>query len=835
MGAKHLWQGEWITDEQLEERMGELGHYTDRVLEQPFPLEYFLETAQRMHEALKEEGEVYETLLNHAMRTREMTREKAAAMFHTIIGFIERDHLRKKLRSELGTDTPFDIERPSMRETPFEAWAPMGILVHIAPTNVFTIGILGVIEGLLAGNINILKSSSTQQQVPQLFFEAMLSFDMKGLLRPYIIILEVSSRRKELLERIISSADVVSAWGSEEAIASIRKMTPEGVRVVEWGHKISFAYFSREHLNDREAIRKVCEDVCLLDQNACSSPQDIFIECDYDDRTALEAFTETFASILKEVAAKSPRTEPSPAQQAEITTHISIARTEMAMGLTYVVEDEAHEWAVVADKRGGLGVSPLFRTVLVRPLPESQIVPTLHPMKRYLQTVALVAPRERILPFSRKLFGAGCLRVRQAGQMHGGYVGEPHDGVYALPALMKRISVDLGSMLEGIGTFRAFEAPFVPQIAEAPVMNKADFQSMEVDPCCIDLTFESGGSSGNPTFSYYTYGDYHFQMNAAAVGLYDAGLDPTRDRVINLLAAGHLYGGFLSFFSILERLEAPQYPMGVDEALDKVGELIVQKHITVAISVPSLLLKLFEVNAERFKASPTLTKLFYGGDRFTEAQIGWLQEEFGVETVRAIYGSNDAGPMGYQCPECASDEYHLLANVQSLEVFDLEEERPVEPGTPGRLLFTSLRRLGQSVVRYDVGDMGYMHTEPCACGRQDPKFTLLGRSGDVFKAGGPFLNYRLFGRYLEEAFGYTGLLQIVLETAETGTRILLRIEQNVGIESDKVRSRLLRDYEALSVSVETLGGDFVVETIPETAFERIVRSGKIPHLIDRRK
>jgi phenylacetate-coenzyme A ligase PaaK-like adenylate-forming protein len=134
-----------------------------------------------------------------------------------------------------------------------------------------------------------------------------------------------------------------------------------------------------------------------------------------------------------------------------------------------------------------------------------------------------------------------------------------------------------------------------------------------------------------------------------------------------------------------------------------------------------------------------------------------------------------------------------------------------------------------------VGDSGYLHTHPCACGRQDPKFTLLGRTGDVFKAGGPFLNYRLFVHYLEEAFGYRGLVQIVLETAKTGTRILLRIEQNVGIESDKVRSRLLRDYEALSVSVETLGGDFVVETIPETAFERIVRSGKIPHLIDRRK
>jgi len=832
MEARHFWQGEWITDAELESRMERLGDFTDTVLGAPFPLEQFLELCQRMHEALDAREPIYERLLSRATQTREMSREKAAAMLETVSAFLRRDRLRKKLRRELGSDTPFEIARPSFREEPFESWAPMGILVHIAPTNVFTIGILAVIEGLLAGNVNILKSSASQRQLPQLFFEALLALDRGGLLRPYVIILDLSSRRRELLERLVASADAVSAWGSEEAIASIRRMTPDGVRFVAWGHKISFAYFAKERLDDEEAMRKVCEDVCLLDQNACSSPQDVFVEC--DDMATLTAFAKRFAAVLRKVAAESPRTEPSPAQQAEITTHLSVARTEMALGLTHVIEDEAHEWAVIADRRGGLGVSPLFRTVLVRPLPEAEIVPTLHPMKRYLQTVGLVAPRERILPLSRRLFGAGCLRVRRPGEMHGGYVGEPHDGVYALPSFMKRISVDLGETLEGVGTFRAFEETLPPELGDAPVMEKSDFQAMAVDPRFIDLTFESGGSSGHPTFSYYTYDDYRFQMHATAAGLYDAGLDPRSDRVINLLAAGHLYGGFLSFFSILERLEAPQYPMGTEEALDKVGELIVAKGINVVISVPTLIVKLFEVNAERFEAAPTVTKVFFGGDRFSRAQRRWLRERFGVETIRAIYGSNDAGPMGYQCPHCGPDEYHLLSGIQYLEVFDPEADRPVEPGTPGRLLFTSLRRTGQSIVRYDVGDMGYLHARPCPCGRKDPKFTLLGRRGDLFKAGGPFLNYRSFLRILEEAFGYTGLLQIVLENSGTGIRIRLRTEAEKGPDPSQVRERLLRDYEALEVSVETLGADFVVEAVPEAAFERIVRSGKIPHLIDRR-
>ena len=834
MHTKHLWQGQWISDATLVKNIDTIAEFSNPVLGEPFPLEYFLEVSQSMHDALLRDSDLYNKFVTLAMKTQSASREKAEAMMQSIISFISKENLEKKLIAELGSSDPFSIQRASMKESQFESWMPLGTLIHIAPTNVFTVGVLCVMEGLLSGNINILKTSANQNQLPQLFMEALLKFDVKHILKKYIIIVEVSSKERELLQKIIDSADVVSAWGSEEAIKSVESMTLQGVRFVPWGHKISFAYFAKEQLEDRDSIRKVCEDICLLDQNACSSPQDVFVET--SDFETLKSFTDRFATILDDVSSKMQRTTPSSAAQAEITTVVSIAKTEEALELTYVLQAKDFSYAVIADKRKGLGVSPLFRTILIRPLEESEIIPILHPMKSYLQTAALIAPKERVITLSRKLFGAGCLRIRAAGEMHSGYIGEPHDGVYALPSFMKKTSLLLNNQLSGIASFREFEPAYKRDLSDVKVMDKTEFQRLEVPSEYRDLTFKSGGSSGKTTYSYFTYEDYHTQMQATANGLYAAGLDPKTDSVMNMFAAGHLYGGFLSFFTILEQLKVPQYPMGLVDDLKEVGELMVAKNINTLLTVPSLIMKLFEINEELFKKHKVIKKLFFGGDHFASEQIEYLKREFGVKVVRAAaYGSNDAGPLGYQCDACASNEYHLLSTIQELEVIDIDRDEIVANGVSGGLVFSSKKRKGQNILRYDVGDSGFIHTKSCKCGRADPKFTLQGRSSDAFKAGGPFLHFNHFTEYLKEAFSYTGLVQIVLENDGLSSRLILKIDARIGIDVNKITAYLLQNYDELALSVDALGLEFSTLLIDESEFEVVTHSGKVRHIVDNRK
>jgi phenylacetate-coenzyme A ligase PaaK-like adenylate-forming protein len=325
-------------------------------------------------------------------------------------------------------------------------------------------------------------------------------------------------------------------------------------------------------------------------------------------------------------------------------------------------------------------------------------------------------------------------------------------------------------------------------------------------------------------------------MAAAAYGLYAAGLDPLRDRTINLFAAGNLYGGFLSFFTILEHLGAPQLPMALVENTETVAQIIVNFGATALLGPPSYILRLFREQEDLLKKYRGMTKVFYGGDHMTRAQVDFLKNEFGIPVVRsAIYGSNDAGPLGYQCPYCAGGEHHLLSSIQDLEIVHLEEDRPVERGASGRLIFSPKRRYGQRIERYEIGDIGRWIDTSCPCGRKEPRFVLEGRTGDVFKAGGPFFNYRNFVNILTDRFDYAGNVQILLANRGIQTLLLLRLEKDFLERHPGARQTLIYDYAELKFCLEQgLNLLFEVEGISEDEFSRVPQTGKIKHIIDQR-
>ena len=46
MQAKHLWQGEWVSDAKMRENLDTITSFIEPVLGKAFPLEYFLQTSQ---------------------------------------------------------------------------------------------------------------------------------------------------------------------------------------------------------------------------------------------------------------------------------------------------------------------------------------------------------------------------------------------------------------------------------------------------------------------------------------------------------------------------------------------------------------------------------------------------------------------------------------------------------------------------------------------------------------------------------------------------------------------------------------------------------------------
>lgn len=824
------WFGQWLQTDDLPAALPTLAAHIDATLPQPFPLQALVAACHSVSRQIAEQTGCYPALLQEALRTS--TEADATAMLQAMAAILDQDALREKLQSELGSHYPGTLQRryPGRQ---YEAWAACGCVVHIAPSNVFTVAALGLVEGLLAGNVNVVKTSARDGHVAQLFAQALVRADVSGRLANYIAVLALPSSNQQALRQIMACADAVSAWGGEKAMAAVRGMVPGHARLITWGHKVSFAYLAADCLQDDAALEGFARDVCRLDQQACSSPQTLMVET---DEAGLRAVADRLAALLARVSPTIARQAPDSAEQAEITSVVSVVRCEQALGLTQVIADTAGAWRILLDTRPGLRPSPLYRSIWLKPVQRGELAAQLRPMRAWLQTCGLAAGLASIAPLTRLLLSAGVTRITRPGEMVDSYLGAPHDGMYALQQLARRVSVDGPALLQDHGQIDALEVPETMPPPQAPILDKAGFQALEgVDPRA-GVIVRSGGSSGKIAYAGYRWSDFDVQMATSGDGLVAAGLDPATDCVMNLLPAGSLYGGFLSFWGILERLKVRQLPMAMSPDYAFIAEQIMAHGANTLIGIPPHILGLFKAQGERLRAWGGVQKIFYGGEALSSAQQRFLTGDCGVALVRsAAYGSNDAGPMGYQCAHSSGGVHHLYTRLQTLEIVDTERDEPVRGDAVGRLIFTPLVRGLPRIERYEIGDLGRWVQEPCGCGRREPRFELLGRMGDVFKAG-PLMRYDSFVKILSEHFGYAGAVQLHLQAEDTHTTLDIYLDRHWdSAQSERAIATLVQHYEPLQDS-KSLGIPLTlrISVKDDADFMRNAVSGKIIHICDHR-
>ncbi|MEV6837194.1 acyl-CoA reductase [Streptomyces sp. NPDC051133] len=828
----HLWQGEWIDDAEAGRRLAGLSESAGRILARPLPTEVVLGACAAVADDLADPAsDLYGRVAGH------LPGGEAASVLAELAAALTRQALERKLRRELGGLRPERLTRPDARETVFEAWAPVGLLVHIAPSNAAAVAPLSVVEGLLAGNLNVLKTGSADTALAGEVLAALGAADATGLIAERVVVLRFASSRRDWLETLCGQADAIAVWGGEDAVRAVGELAPPGCRVVEWGHRISFAYLTPGAAADDTLLDALAEDVCRLEQQACSSPQVVYL--DTEDREELFAFAGRFAERLSKVSDARPAPRPGTAEQAEITTVQQLARLEQHLGLTRVFAAEDGSWRVLADTRPALDASPLHRSVRVKPLPRTAVTSTLRPMRRYLQTAAVAGGRADVAELSRALFAAGVTRVTPVGSMLDGYDGEPHDGVYALQRYSRRVGVRApGSGFGDVACLDDLVAPPVlPPAPDAPLLGKEGVQRAlaTLDARHAQLYFRSGGSTGAPALSVFTCDDYDNQMRAAAHGLLAAGFSPAHDRAANLFYCGGMYGSFISFFSILERLGATQIPMAAGPDHTVVAEALVTHRVDTVFGMPSYLWQLFHAEADRLRAYGGVRKVFYGGEHFSAEQRRVLHEEFGVETIRsAAYGSTDLGPLGYQCTACEGSVHHVLTDLHTLEILDPLQDRPVAPGEPGRLVFTSRARSGQRLERYEIGDLGRAVQGPCACGSHVPRLELLGRYGDVVRVGTYFVNYRRILQAAQERLAYHGEVQLLIAPGTDREELTVRLDEQYAGDAGAAREALTAEVPELTSAVAEGLLALSVETVPRDSFERTATSGKLRTVIDLR-
>ncbi|MFG3506860.1 acyl-CoA reductase [Streptomyces sp. NPDC047821] len=829
-GEHHYWQGAFVGDEEAGWRLAGLAGAVQEALGTPLETHTLLAACDALSTALLDPAHPVRARL-----ARHLPEGEDPSLLAELGALLGRRELTRKLRRELGDTAPQRLNRPDARETVYEAWAPVGLVAHIAPGNAATVAPLSVVEGLLAGNVNILKTSGSDTLLAQHLLAELAALDPSGAVAARVIVLRFPSARQEWLRLMCAPADAVAVWGGESAVEGVAAHVPPGCRLVEWGHRISFAYLTRDVWGEAATLDALADDVCLFEQQACASPQVVYL--DTEDEAEVFAFAERFAGVL---AAREPAAAdgaPDRAEEAEVTTTELLARLEEHLALTRVFAAPDGSWRVMADTRPALTASPLHRSVWVKPLPRERIVGTLRPMRRYLQTIGLAGSRTDVAELSRVALAAGVTRVTPVGSMHDSYSGEPHDGVYALQRYSRRVAVHADDRFTTVACLDDLARPVVLPPPSGPLLGKEEVQERHrtVARADAELYFRSGGTTGAPALSLFSYDDYDTQMRAAARGLLAAGYDPVRDRTANLFYCGGMYGSFISFFSILERLGGVQLPLAAGPDHGATAEALIAHGADTLFGMPSYLWQLLHDQAGPLRAYGGIRKIFYGGEHFTREQRRTLEEGFGVEVVRSLtYGSTDLGPLGYQCAESTGGVHHLHADLHTMEILALDSDRPVPPGRTGRLVFSTHARRGQDLGRYVIGDLGRAVPGRCPCGSHAPRFELMGRLGDVMRVATYSLHHGRFVSLAEERGGYRGELQVLLAGQDARERLTVRVERAGAPDPERLREVFLGGYPELRAAVEERLLDLSVEAVDGSSLDRSPTSGKLRGVVDTR-
>ena len=345
---------------------------------------------------------------------------------------LSRGYLERRMAYELGewpkNFIPYGSERPVRQE-----WRPLGVLLHIAAGNMDALPAFSVLEGLLTGNINLLKLPGGGDALSVTILKELAQIE--PLVADYAMVFDLSSRDADALARLAALADAVVVWGGDEAVRAVRSTVNPNMRIIEWGHKISFAYVSGEASG--EALCGIAHNICETNQTLCSSCQGIFVDTDdYDD---VVKFAERFVKVLDEQAQAIPR-EGDPFLDAQKTLEMYTEELEACHTPKRVFRTE--NCGVIAYGDSLLTTSYMFRYCWVKPLPRHRLLAELSAYKNHLQTATLICDENDRPALEAVLLRTGVVRITSGKNMSQAYCGMPHDGEFALRRYVKIISYE---------------------------------------------------------------------------------------------------------------------------------------------------------------------------------------------------------------------------------------------------------------------------------------------------------------------------------------------------------------------------------------------------------
>ncbi len=309
----------------------------------------------------------------------------------------------------------------------------------------------------------------------------------------------------------------------------------------------------------------------------------------------------------------------------------------------------------------------------------------------------------------------------------------------------------------------------------------------------------SSGTTGNPIVVFYNQHDLAAWANLVARSMFAAGVRDT-DVFQNICGYG-LFTGGLGFQYGAERLGALTIPAGAGNSKRQI-KLMQDFGTTVIHTIPSYLMRFRAVFDEMCLDPCKHTKLriiLTGAEPHSEETRQRVQKLFGVKAFNSYGLSEMNGPgVAFECEHQTG--MHVWEDSYILEVVDPDTLEPVEPGKTGELVFTTLTREAQPILRYRTRDLTRVIPGDCPCGRTHARIDRIqGRSDDMFIIKGvnvfPIQIERILMSMPEVGNDYLIVLDTVKGADEVSVQVEVRPETFTGSMDalEKLRQRIVRD------------------------------------------
>lgn len=281
------------------------------------------------------------------------------------------------------------------------------------------------------------------------------------------------------------------------------------------------------------------------------------------------------------------------------------------------------------------------------------------------------------------------------------------------------------------------------EFAQLPLLDQENLKEKDIEEfrACswedICTLTRSSGTTGKSKIVLWSHESLAWEKKWGSLGLLLSGLTSgSRYAILMPLEMSRIS----SIIGVCESIGATAIPIGrITSEVDEYNaiELIRRTRATHILATPTRLHSIgnkIKDSGLDMQTDIQTRHLITGGIQSTDIQRSNLEEMWQADIFEQA-GANELSYIGFECKE--HNGLHILPGSHYVEVIDQKTGKPIlDSKTQGEVLITAFSNLATPLLRYRIGDLGYVNYERCDCGLSFPRLFIRGRTIGTISLGG---------------------------------------------------------------------------------------------------